>query len=48
MDALKMPALDNKPYSSVTDCHHGCGHDGHVACLVAGGEHIFNSRHLIP
>jgi metal-dependent amidase/aminoacylase/carboxypeptidase family protein len=36
MDALPMPENNQKlEYKSVTDHAHMCGHDGHVAMLLA-------------
>ena len=41
LDGLPMPE-DNKslPYTSQTDHAHMCGHDGHMACLLAAASVI--------
>ncbi len=42
---------ENNPdlaYRSQTDHAHMCGHDGHVAMLLAGAEIIIKNRQKIP
>ena len=44
MDGLKMPEKTGVSYASTTEYHHGCGHDGHVACLAAAGEFFIKNQ----
>jgi len=49
MDALPMP--ENNPgleYKSQTSAAHMCGHDGHMATLLATAEVIVKNRDKIP
>ena len=49
IDAL--PMLENNhelEYRSKTDHAHMCGHDGHVAMLLAGAEVLVKNRDKIP
>ena len=49
LDALRMP--ENNPdlaYRSKTNCAHMCGHDGHMACLMAAASVICANRAKIP
>ncbi|MCC5968652.1 MAG: amidohydrolase [Pararhodobacter sp.] len=45
MDALPMTEATGKPWTSQIDgVFHGCGHDGHVTCLLATAEHLAKTR----
>ena len=49
MDALPIP--ENNPtleYKTITPYAHMCGHDGHMATLLASAEVIIKNRHKIP
>lgn len=49
MDGLPIP--ENNPhleYKSVTNFAHMCGHDGHMASLLAAAQVIANNRKKIP
>ena len=48
-DGLKMRE-DNPdlPYRSQTEYHHGCGHDGHTACLISAGLYFLSNIKKIP
>jgi len=49
MDALPMPENNpNLDYRTVTDHAHMCGHDGHMAMLLAAAQVFHNKRHNIP
>ena len=49
IDALPMPELNlNLPYKSVTNSAHMCGHDGHMAMLLAAAQVICANRSKIP
>jgi len=49
MDAL--PMFENTPkipYSSKVKAAHMCGHDGHMATLLAASQVIWKNRDKIP
>jgi metal-dependent amidase/aminoacylase/carboxypeptidase family protein len=49
MDALPMP--ENNPglsYKTQTGAAHMCGHDGHMATLLAATQVLMKHRDLIP
>jgi hippurate hydrolase len=49
MDGLHMP--ENNPdlaYRTQTDHAHMCGHDGHMATLLAAAKVIHKMKHKIP
>jgi amidohydrolase len=49
MDALPIP--EHNPtlsYKTTTDCAHMCGHDGHMATLLAAAEVLMKNRDKIP
>lgn len=49
MDGLPIPENNQKlPYKTTTDHAHMCGHDGHMACLLAGAAVIAKNRAKIP
>ena len=49
MDALPMPENNpDLPYRTRTNAAHMCGHDGHMATLLAAAQVIFKHRDLIP
>ncbi len=49
MDALPMQELGKLPYASVYPCAaHMCGHDGHMATLIATADVLLRNRHLMP
>ncbi|CAI2371455.1 unnamed protein product [Moneuplotes crassus] len=48
MDALPMSEETGAEYTSVTDCAHMCGHDGHMAILITTGMFLKQHRDKIP
>jgi amidohydrolase len=47
MDALAMPELADRPYSSTRPgAMHACGHDGHTVMLLAAARHLARSRNF--
>ncbi|CAI2371309.1 unnamed protein product [Moneuplotes crassus] len=48
MDGLPMKEETGLDYSSVTEYAHMCGHDGHMAILIATGVFLKNHRDKIP
>ncbi len=49
MDALPIPENNpTLPYRTVTSCSHMCGHDGHMATLLAATQAIATKRDKIP
>lgn len=47
MDALNMTEENDLPYkSTVPGKMHACGHDGHVAMLLAAGQYLAKTRHF--
>ncbi|CAG9267708.1 Hydrolase [Paraburkholderia unamae] len=47
MDALPVLECTNLEYSSTTaGCMHACGHDGHIAMLLAAGEYLQRTRNF--
>ncbi|MEM0922667.1 MAG: amidohydrolase [Pseudomonadota bacterium] len=47
MDALPMDEETGLPYASATQGHfHGCGHDGHTACLLGAAKHLAETRNF--
>lgn len=49
LDALPMPENNpDLPYKTQTKFAHMCGHDGHMACLMAASSLIAANRHKIP
>jgi hippurate hydrolase len=49
MDALPMPEDTGLPYSSAVDgAMHACGHDAHVAMLVAAARLLAERRDVLP
>ncbi|CAI2371136.1 unnamed protein product [Moneuplotes crassus] len=48
MDALPIKEETGVDYASVTEYSHMCGHDGHVAILIATGVFLKNHRDKIP
>ena len=49
LDALPMPEKNvDLPYRSKTKFAHMCGHDGHMACLMAASSVIAANRSKIP
>lgn len=40
MDALPLVGADRKVQRIHAEVHHGCGHDGHVACLLACAHYL--------
>lgn len=49
MDALPIPENNpTLPYKTTTDCAHMCGHDGHMATLLASAEVLIKNRDKIP
>lgn len=48
MDALNMPEMTDKPYKTVTEWAHMCGHDGHTTILLAAAEILIKNRDKIP
>ena len=48
MDALLMKEETDLEYSSVTEYAHMCGHDGHMATLLATAQFWIKNRHKIP
>ena len=49
IDALPMPENNpDLPYRSQTPFAHMCGHDGHIAMLLAGAEALIKHREKIP
>lgn len=47
MDALPMPENTTVEYKTVTPFAHMCGHDGHMATLLAATQVIMKNRHKI-
>ncbi len=44
-DALPLNENTGVPYSStIAKCHHACGHDGHVGCLMAVVKYLVEHR----
>ena len=44
-DALPLNENTGAPYTSQhTKCHHACGHDGHVACVMAAVKYLHEHR----
>ncbi|CAI2371800.1 unnamed protein product [Moneuplotes crassus] len=48
MDALPMVEETGLDYTSTTDCAHMCGHDGHMATLIATAQFWMKNRPKIP
>lgn len=49
IDALPMPEHNvGLPYITTTPYAHMCGHDGHMAMLLAGAQVMAQSRDKIP
>ena len=49
MDGLPVREQSDEPYCSTRDgVMHACGHDGHVAILLAGARHLSRRRADIP
>ena len=49
IDALPMPEKNKDlPYRTQTDHAHMCGHDGHIACLVAAASIFIAKRDKVP
>lgn len=49
MDALPVEELNDAPYrSSKAGVMHACGHDGHMAILLAAAQELFRRRSEIP
>ncbi len=49
MDALPIPENNpTLPYKTTTNCAHMCGHDGHMATLLAAAEVLIKNRNKIP
>jgi metal-dependent amidase/aminoacylase/carboxypeptidase family protein len=49
MDGLPMPEENpTLDYKTVTDHAHMCGHDGHMAMLLAATQVFQSRRHNIP
>ena len=49
MDGLPMPENNKSlPYVSQTSHAHMCGHDGHMACLLAAASVLWKHRSSIP
>ena len=49
MDALPMPENNpDLPYKTKTSAAHMCGHDGHMATLLAATQVIVKNRQKIP
>lgn len=47
MDALDIVEEHNKPWVSKTPGKmHGCGHDGHTACLLGAAKYLNENRHF--
>ena len=49
IDGLKIK--ENNPhltYQTCTNYHHGCGHDGHIACLVSAALFFWKNKDKIP
>jgi hippurate hydrolase len=47
MDALDILEDNNKPYVSKTSGKmHGCGHDGHTACLLGAAKYLSENRNF--
>lgn len=48
MDALAIPEEGNKAYTSlISGISHACGHDGHMAILLAVAKWLSENRHLL-
>ena len=46
IDALPMPELNHDlPYKTITPYAHMCGHDGHMAMLLAAAQLVIKNRH---
>jgi metal-dependent amidase/aminoacylase/carboxypeptidase family protein len=49
IDALPMPELNvGLEYKTITTSAHMCGHDGHMAMMLASAEVITANRDKIP
>lgn len=49
MDALPIPENNpTLPYQTTTNSAHMCGHDGHMATLLAAAEVLIKNRDKIP
>jgi len=48
MDALPMVEETGVEHQSVTDHAHMCGHDGHVATLLATGQYFILNKNKLP
>lgn len=49
LDALPMPENNKSlPYCTKTEFAHMCGHDGHMACLMAAAKVVAANRDKIP
>lgn len=47
MDALDIIEADNKPHKSkIPGKMHGCGHDGHTACLLGAAKYLSENRNF--
>jgi len=48
MDALPIPEINpTLPYKTITDSAHMCGHDGHMATLLAAAQVLIIHRNKI-
>lgn len=49
LDGLPMPENNQSlPYKTQTEFAHMCGHDGHMACLMAAAQVISANRSKMP
>jgi hippurate hydrolase len=47
LDALPIKEISDKPYRSKIDgCMHACGHDGHIAMLLAAAQYLASTRNF--
>lgn len=47
MDALPIQEQGNQPYKSNNGNAHSCGHDGHIAMLLAAASVLIRNRDLL-